>query len=121
MRQVGSGLGKCFLSYPALCYVLNGADNLGPAIAASGPMGNGAHILDGTVWHPQPDLVFEDGGAAGPRCLDLLRQQRQVFRMDSTADPLEGHGGFAVKLVDAIELFGKRDFVRVETPQEATA
>src|ERR1700730_7260118 len=112
MGQVGSGLGECLLREPALGYVLNRTDNLGPPIAVSGPMGDRAYVLDRTVWHPQPDLVIEGTVAAGPRPLDLFRQQREVFRVDSSADPLEGHGGIAVKLVDVIELFGKRDFVR---------
>src|ERR1700692_5065350 len=105
MGQVGSGLCECLLREPVLGYILNRTDKLGPAIAVSGPMGDRAQVLDCTVWHPQPDLVTEDAVAVGPRLLDLFRHQREVFRVDSTAYPFEGHGGIAVKLVDAVELF----------------
>src|SRR5450432_3314545 len=102
MGQVGSGLCECLLRDSAFGYVLNRTDNLGPPIAVLGPMGDRAYVLDRTVWHPQPDLVIEGAVAAGPRPLDLFRQQREVIRVDSRADPLKGHGGIAVQLVDAI-------------------
>src|ERR1700686_1886677 len=103
MRQVGSGLAECILGESALGDVLNRTYNLGPAIAVSGAAGDRAQVLDRTVWHPQPDLVIE-GPVATSRCLDLVRQQRDIFRMDATPNPLERHGSITIKLEGAIKL-----------------
>ena len=37
---------ECLFGEPALGYVLNRTDNLGPAIAVPGPMGDRAHVLE---------------------------------------------------------------------------
>jgi len=50
------------------------------------------------------------------RQIYLLRQQGDVFRVDSTNNLLKHHSRIAVKLEDAIELLRKRDFVRVQSP-----
>src|SRR5450432_1060593 len=103
MRQVGSGLGESLLREPTLGDILNRTYNPAPPIAVPGPVGDRAQVLDRTVRHPQPDLVIEDAVATS-RCLDLVRQQRDIFRMDATPNPLERYGGITIKLEGAIKL-----------------
>src|SRR5258707_11279425 len=50
------------------------------------------------------------------RQIYLLRQQGDVFRVDSTNNLLKHHSRIAVKLEDTIELLRKRDFVHVQSP-----
>ena len=91
------------LRQSSCCHVLNGADVLQPAILIPRPVSNHVQVLDRLVRHLQPELIFKV--AAGASCpLDHVMQQRDVFRVDSSADQLERHGHTLVKLENAIEL-----------------
>jgi len=67
---------------------LNRADAFQSAIQISDHVSVCAEMLVGAVWHPQADLVLKVAAAVS-RQLDLLRQQREVFWVDSGRDPFE--------------------------------
>jgi hypothetical protein len=114
MRKLGSCFAERFFRHVALSYILHCTYVLRTSVIAASMMSDQVQVLNRTVRHNDPVLIFKI--VPSVRSLDHVVKRRNVVGMNSAGDHIQRHCRTRLELENAIHWLRPNDLVGHHPP-----